>query len=1119
MILPGTIKANAFITPTPSVTPNTQYVGSGPFSNVLRMQFYPGVTGDVNEYNALCFAQPTSCVPQIDLTDVQIPTSEITSANLADSRFYVTPETPAFDYVHMDFNLANSFYGVTFCNGADGITPASTCPDGPGGTPIPATCPNIKAPVTNCSQAGIAIRQGIAHIIDKASYVTNVVAGHGAAIDNVLAPAQKVIHSGQDICGACNPSTTPANIGPYAVDSSTGLQIAIGSEPNCIPTGPPSYAYSPTPCELTVGGTCSWDLLVTCTGTFLGQTQVSAFHLSGDAAATANGMIPPGSPDFCAAAQDWVDAGLGTSVSTDGNCQVLGFTGFNTGTPGTPGGPILIYRRTSLDRGPEGTGLGIAICQLIHGPATTSCLEVQVTTISLAQAHGLVFSVGCKTASEAGTTCSTQGPNRSWNIYSGGNTLGSVVDTVYALYNSQFASDLCGGSAPGEEANDYVMICNAKNDFWSGYSEFLPTVSSAKAVLQVVNDIFGNHTFVIPVFAHSAQYAYLGQNSAGSCNWQFVSNGAGIGIAQGNAMSVLNAWCAHPRVAGPTIVWGQKDSPATINPFSADSVTEFDILESVYDALLAPGGDSGNPYQPTVVYGWMADSFQSVCNPNNTQCVAPTTDSNCPLNVQRNDGTFPVGGCIKMVLRGDNSWHDVFSCAAANSACLQSHVVTASDVKFTMENYATTGGLLTPNVQSIVDVLYNPKSLPCAAYGVNPSQTGCNTAPGAVDYGGRNANGQTEVFYIALSSLTAWNTLEIGQAIPILPQHIWRTGAIPGPGTIVAPCLSALPAPGSTTAIDPYAEYGGPNTGLLPGACSADTAKLSGPGADPIANNMLIGSSGWVCSGTPGSPGVPGNLGQTSAPVTTYGGGCSTSGNGSPGAGDVLSLVRFQCASPNYPGSGATFNCPTPTSSRSTNYAYFRTNAKFKNFAWADFLPPTPPAGCAGGSAPNLCGPGARGTVTVNDFSNVVACFLSTAACSATDRAHWGGAATIVNTAAPGPGQTYCTDTGDTTGVSQLTASGCATAGPNITTSAGGGPGTFNAGTTVNSATVTQVGAWFGYQWYGTATSTGTAPLLYGVNGIANALNGVPPETISEILPAPGSGQQILYEDGTQLTS
>jgi len=1041
-IVPSILAANATIVPTPGSSPDTLWIGSGPASDVLRLQYYTGLTGDENEYNALCFDvdHGLGCAnPLIDLTDVQIPTSMDTPTNTGNNQFYVTPQSPGLDWEHADFNLYNSFFGVEFCNASDGVVEGSACPLATYASPITATCPGTiykNGGLNDCSKAGIAVRQAVAHLLDKVQYVSVVLQNFGAPVDNVLAPAQTTLHSGLDY-GAQTPcanepdqisTTIPCNghahnnIGPYAVDPT----LPIGSQQVYPPYLGGTYAgpACTTPnqikglagsCYLSVGGVCSWDLLVGCGGTFMGQSIVSANHLSGDGASTANGMVNPGTPDFCAAAQLFVNAGLGTGVSSSASgCQIQNFcvnhgggTGcFTTGTAGTGGNtPILIYRRTSLDRGPLGDGLRIAICQLINGPSVTTCLQVSERTISLALAGDLVFSTGCKFASEPGTTCATQGPNRTWQIYSGGNTLGVAVNTLFFEFNTQDNSDLCGGTSPGQKPSAYYGVCNTLMDTWSNYGQFAPLANNAIADTQVGNDIAGNHTLVVNYQAHSAQYAWL-------AGWQGTCNAAGIGIAQGNFYGLLNSWNPNPAVPGPTIRWGQKDSPDTLNPFSATTVTDFDVIQSVYDGLLA-----FNCYAPASLYGYMVNSYQIVQNPGVPNPTAQT-DSNCPLNVQTGTGVWGVQGCVKMVLRGDNSWHDIYSCSPTVSSCLASHSVTAQDVKFSVQNINQTGGLLTGNTANTVDVLYNPSSLPSSAFGSS---------------GGTQANGQPEILYFALKQLSAWALFDIA-AIPILPQHVWATA------TATGPCLS--PSLGSATVTDLH--------GTDP-ACKADPAKLSGPGADPVSSGRLIGSSAWVCaSSTLGASG------------TAYGSGCSTSGNGTPGAGDTITLRRFQ-----YQGTSA-----SQQGSLNLNFAYFRTNGKFKNFAWADFL--------ALGSGPNN-GFGAHGVVAINDIQSVASCLGKSApagTCTAAVFAHWSA-----------PAATKSTNT----------------AGPDI--------GVVNGGASpVSIGVVAQVSRWYLTQWYDQQASTASlpAPLQYGVNG-----NQLVPGSES----APGSGNQVLHEDGTTETS
>jgi hypothetical protein len=189
--LPGLSFARADLTPTSFTTPLTQWWPAGPSADQIRYQFY---SDTISESNALCVNQPSTCIPQIDLTDVPGP-----GVSSTDARFWVTPITPSNDRVEVDFNLASSFFGVTFCNGADLIAAGSTCNDGPGDSPITATCPGTIYKIGSagdCSMAGTAIRQGIAHLIDKQAYVANVLQGQGFALDDPIAPAQSLPHSG-----------------------------------------------------------------------------------------------------------------------------------------------------------------------------------------------------------------------------------------------------------------------------------------------------------------------------------------------------------------------------------------------------------------------------------------------------------------------------------------------------------------------------------------------------------------------------------------------------------------------------------------------------------------------------------------------------------------------------------------------------------------------------------------------------------------------------------------------------------------------------------------------------------------------------------------------------------
>jgi hypothetical protein len=321
-------------------------------------------------------------------------------------------------------------------------------------------------------------------------------------------------------------------------------------------------------------------------------------------------------------------------------------------------------------------------------------------------------------------------------------------------------------------------------------SQFLFTPAAATASLQVAMDIFGNHTFNIPIWTPSVQYSY-------TKGWQGVSNAAGIGTAQGNKWSILNAWNAHPAIAGPTIRWGQKDATSSLNVFTFNSVVEADIVNEVYDSLLVT-----NPQSPTQIIGWMANFYQKV-----TPSTDPTQPCHTPYTNSR--GTFSVATCVQIQLSGIIPFHDIYYCAATDVTCLTTHTVTANDVKFSFANFNATGGLITPSTQNTIDVVYPTNQLPAAL-------------------GGTKGLGESESLYIYLHNDNAWALKDI-VGVPIIPQRLWVTQTAPKLANgVFAPC-----------------------TDLGTASCTVDPAFTAGTQSDPILGNRFIGSGPYVCASGP----------------------------------------------------------------------------------------------------------------------------------------------------------------------------------------------------------------------------------------------------------------------------
>ncbi len=113
--------------------------------NTLQVNIFTDATAEFNNIQ--------SSTPSIDLTDSPLPDSLLNTFT-SNTNFLITAAQGSVGYYEVEFNLANSFWGCNFSFGN--------------------------------SACGIQVRQGISHMIDKNSFVSNeaVIAGHSAAIDN-----------------------------------------------------------------------------------------------------------------------------------------------------------------------------------------------------------------------------------------------------------------------------------------------------------------------------------------------------------------------------------------------------------------------------------------------------------------------------------------------------------------------------------------------------------------------------------------------------------------------------------------------------------------------------------------------------------------------------------------------------------------------------------------------------------------------------------------------------------------------------------------------------------------------------------------------------------------------
>ena len=776
--------------PPPGTFP-TQFTVSGPNSDKIVYNIFADETG---EFNALQSGQ-------IDLTDTPLNPGDVSTFCPSGSSFWctgVTPNAPdgEFGFQHDDINLANNFWGITFCFAQDGISAGGACTPRNGAVSVPgypyptATCANVPAPHTNdCTYAGIQWRQGFSALLNKQGLVTTVFGGAAQPLDNLgTVPAQGISHSGLPADGASVGST------------------CAGSPAVCVG----SYS-SGAPANYNQKGVCSWDSLHT-NGAFNNCSTAWNF---GASASTDGITWDAGTVNFCDAADHFIQAGIASGKDAT-TCRLTTLLG--------PGGDVVFAIRTdSPNRLASGTAEFNRFCDLLNAPISAGQCSRATSgggTLRLVD-HGLTitdaFTFVFSGSSTDGVTTNT--PNLDWHLYTGANSGGPAFNQQWALYDSNLASTICGGSSavPASPTGDFplpndVYSCNRKLDHYQELVEFNGTISGASQALQVAMEIFGNHTINNPTVSRTQQFAYLK-------GWQGVSDATGIGTATGNFWSLLNAWNPNPAVSGPTIRWGMKQGTSSLNPFTFTTVFEFNILQEIYDGLLA-----FTPYIPstgTQVVGYLANSYSLVTH---------ATDPNCPASASPSTGgTFPVGGCVKLSLRGDIFWQDGIQ-------------LTASDVKFSFENFNATGGIVSPATLNTVDVVYNPAVLPTSL-------------------GGTEAPGASETLYIALQSSNAFALLDI-VGVPIVPQHLWKTSASSGPCRDTS---AATPGSGKGTA-----------------PCNVDPNFLAGAGADPVTNNRLIGSSAFVCA-----------PGPYTGPLTPgLGGGCTSSGTGAVTTG-TITLQRY----------------------------------------------------------------------------------------------------------------------------------------------------------------------------------------------------------------------------------
>lgn len=785
---------------------------------------------------------------------------------------------PAHGYSEIEFNLAGVLWGIPQAYGANA--------------------------------AGIELRQGIAHLLNKQSYVSNespCSQGRSCLANdepNALCDINQCVNGGLPAPNPCGWDT----------------KYSQNSVSNCVVGAPGGTSYN-----------CGYSTACP-TGTVSGST-------------TYAWQAPIGSPDFCAAAnhliQAFTDASI-TGVTLNASCELNppsgGWPSVVTAFPPScentsPTAAVcLSVQQFDTAQVDLGRGIGQDICALfspawVSGGWTTllgkptfcdnsntgsgnsacgggSCpfLEEIGNTFDF---HGLPFSAHNYCApSQTGV------PNNCWGIWTGGCENCFPFDTsLYFKYNSLFATkttvictnadcsssqpgSTCSSTSPTSDPNDYMYVCVPAYDTLSSLMESAQclsspgpahdpvirqasasfascsggsvsgTCSSTSACTSIssgyqAEDAFGSRALTIPVWSSNQVFGRQNNWALGSTSAPGIVNAIGgrtTGIP--NFFTLLNAYTNNPAVSGDFRV-GISPQPNFLNPFQASSDSDLLIIKEIYDTLFVQNPMCTNSAGLAATAGVptcssIIQDMEWMTTSHSFPCFpgGPTCNSQ---SLGYGNSTYFAGTTadLRLTLNRGNHWHD-------------GPPVTAWDVKYSFMSLNATGAFQAIPLSNITHMNVLDQF--------------------TLDLNLRTRGPFTEAL--------------IG-SVTIIPGHVWSAC---GAGTWNTSTTSKNIL-GSSIVNAPEDScvgiFGSPSIAIV-GGVRADS-----PTFDPMANNFLIGSGPYSCQsiGTAGHPAVG-----------TLGGGCSIDNTQSPAPQlGAYTLTRTGCTlastgtSCNPPGSGSNY--------------------------------------------------------------------------------------------------------------------------------------------------------------------------------------------------------------------
>jgi len=739
------------------------------------------------------------------------------------------------------------------------------------------------------SAAGIELRQGSAHLFNKQSFTNN----DAACASTTCVPDDAPVPACTSSAGCTNGGLPAAN--PCGWDT----KYSETSAANCVVGAPGGTAYN-----------CSFSTACP-TGTVIGTT-------------TFPWQAAIGSPDFCAAAQHFIqafaDANI-TGVTTNANCELAppkgGWPSVVTsvttsmaciGTASTANACAFV--RTTEPRKSLGEGLTQDICALFSpawGAWTTlagqpfSCDNTNTGTANAACSHSscaFLQEVEGSLGQFCGFTTSATGiPDNCWGFGTFGFRQVFPFDsTLYFEYSSIYVDMTpvtcinanCSIFAPGSPCASNVISSSAANYMYV----CSPTFDKLSSAMEF------SHCLVTPGPATDPTFNQASPTFA-SCSGTAVTGGAGATTCIGASLvcSAVSAGYQAEDYFGShafTIpVWDGVDvqarlsnwplgglSPGFITAFGGNgysaSASIWEWLD-VYSSTPAVAGtfrqgflttlDSVNPFDFTTLWdGYLLSNIYDSLFVQNPQC------DNTPTGAHLGPG--PCASIVQVI-----DWMTTshsFLCYPGGPLCNATTLGygnstyfagTTADLRLTLNrsNHWHDGGPVTA-----WDVKYSFMNL---------NATGAFQATSLANVAHINVIDEFTLD-LNLKAKGPFTELFIG-GVTVIPGHVWSAcGASTWNSGVTGKNIAGtniVNAPEDTC----VGHFGAPSI------VTVGTTRADSPTFSVIGNNFLVGSGAYTCE----------SIGGTGHPaIGTIGGGCSVDNTDTPASGlNDFTLTRTGC--------------------------------------------------------------------------------------------------------------------------------------------------------------------------------------------------------------------------------